>query len=149
MTRSRLHRGCAAVGAVVAALALPAAAHASKTQESIIEDETQMLESGPEAQARALDDAKALGAETIRANVLWRRYAPAPDDLQPPAGFDAGNPAAYPPGTWDMLGAMIAGAEARGLSVILTVTGAGPAWASRCQGSVAKRRTCRPNVPRT
>ena len=144
MTRSRLHRGCAAVGAVVAALALPAAAHASKTQESIIEDETQMLESGPEAQARALDDAKALGAETIRANVLWRRYAPAPDDLQPPVGFDAGNPAAYPPGTWDMLGAMIAGAEARGLSVILTVTGAGPAWASRCQGSVAKRRTCRP-----
>src|SRR3954447_1289900 len=144
MTRSRSRRGCAAVVAVVAAFALPAAAHASKTQESIIEDETQMLESGPEAQARALDDAKALGAETIRANVLWRRYAPAPDDLQPPAGFDAANPAAYPPGTWDMLGAMIAGAEARGLSVILTVTGAGPAWASRCQGSVAKRRTCRP-----
>src|SRR4051795_9585110 len=144
MTRSRSRRGCAAVVAVVAAFALPAAAHASKTQESIIEDETQMLECGPEAQARALDDAKALGAETIRANVLWRRYAPAPDDFQRPVGFDAGNPAAYAPGTWDMLGAMIAGAEARGLSVILTVTGAGPAWASRCQGSVAKRRTCRP-----
>jgi hypothetical protein len=144
MTRSRFHRGCAAVVAVVAAFALPAAAHASKTQESIIEDETQMLESGPEAQVRALDDAKALGADTIRANVLWRRYAPASEERTPPAGFDAANPAAYPPGTWDMLGAMIAGAEARGLSVILTVTGAGPAWASRCKGSIAKLHTCRP-----
>ena len=144
MTRSRFRRGCAAVVAVVGALALPAAAHASKTQESIIEDETQMLETGLDAQARALDDAKALGAETIRANVLWRRYAPTPDAPVAPAGFDAGNPAAYPPGTWDVLASMIAGAEARGLSVILTVTGAGPVWASRCNGSLAKRRTCRP-----
>ena len=92
MTRSRFRRGCAAVVAVVGALALPAAAHASKTQESIIEDETRMLETGLDAQVRALDDAKALGAETIRANVLWRRYAPTPDAPVAPAGFDAGNP---------------------------------------------------------
>jgi hypothetical protein len=144
MTRSRSRRACIAAVAVVGALALPAAAHASATQESIVEDEFQMLESGPEAQARALDDAKALGADTIRANVLWDRYAPTPSERTPPAGFDGANPAAYPPGTWDALTTLVVGAQARGLSIILTVTGAGPAWASRCGGSIAKRRTCRP-----
>jgi hypothetical protein len=145
MTRRRPRRGAAAALAVVGALALPAATHSSPTQESIVEDEYQMLELGPEARVRALDDAAALGADTIRVNVVWLRYAPANGDLQIPAGFDGGNPAAYPPGTWDPLLELVAGAEARGLSVIFTVTGAGPAWASRCGGSVDRRRTCRPD----
>ena len=33
-----------------------------------------MLESGPAVQAAALDEAKALGADVIRANVIWSRY---------------------------------------------------------------------------
>ncbi|HWT24303.1 MAG TPA: hypothetical protein VN213_12435, partial [Solirubrobacteraceae bacterium] len=144
MKRDRLRRATAAAAAVVGVLALPAAAHSAPAQESIVEDELHMLESGPEARVRALDDARALGADTIRANVLWGRLAPASGDRQMPAGFDGANPAAYPPGTWDALTELVAGAEARGLSVILTVTGAGPAWASRCRGSIAKLRTCRP-----
>jgi hypothetical protein len=103
-----------------------------------------MLELGPAVRAAALDDAKALGADAIRVNVIWARYAPSPDATTPPAGFDAANPAAYPPGTWDALAELVAGAQGRGLSVLLTVTGGGPAWASRCRGSVARRRTCRP-----
>ena len=145
MTTSRRRRAFAAALAVVGALAaLPAAAPAARNQESIIEDELLMLHSGTEARAAALDDAVALGADTIRANVQWSRYAPATTSKQRPAGFDAANPAAYPPGTWDSLADLVAGAEARGLSVLLTVTGSGPAWASRCRGSVVKLQTCRP-----
>jgi hypothetical protein len=144
MTTSRRRRACAAALAVVGALALPAAATAAPNQESIIEDELRMLHSGPEARAAALDDAVALGADTIRANVQWARHAPAATSKQRPEGFDGANPAAYPPGTWDQVADLVAGAEARGLSVLLTVTGSGPAWASRCSGSVVKRQTCRP-----
>ena len=144
MTTSRRRRACAAALAVVGAFALPAAATAAPNQESIIEDELRMLHSGPEARAAALDDAVALGADTIRANVQWARYAPAATSTERPAGFDGANPAAYPPGSWDALTELIAGAEARGMSVLLTVTGSGPAWASRCGGSIVKRQTCRP-----
>ena len=144
MTTSRRRRACAAALAVVGALALPAAATAAPNQESIIEDELRMLHSGSEARVAALDDAVALGADTIRVNVQWARYAPAATSTERPAGFDGANPAAYPPGTWDVLADLIAGAEVRGMSVLLTVTGSGPAWASRCGGSIVKRQTCRP-----
>ena len=44
-----------------------------------------------------------------------------------------------------MLDALVAGAQARGLQVLLTPTGPIPAWASRCGGSVAARRVCKPD----
>ena len=39
----------------------------------------------------------------------------------------------------------MAGAQARGLQVLLTPTGPIPAWASRCGGSLANRRVCKPD----
>ena len=94
-----------------------------------------MLESGPAVQAQALDEAKALGADVIRANVIWSRFAPSPTSKKKPKGFDGKNPAAYPAGAFDMLDAFVAGAQARGMQVLLTPTGPIPAWASRCGGS--------------
>ena len=44
-----------------------------------------------------------------------------------------------------MLDSFVAGAQARGLEVLLTATGPIPAWASRCKGSVATLRTCKPD----
>src|SRR4051795_7937628 len=94
-TRRRRARRWFAVAAL-ACFALPCApALAAPDQLSLIEDETLMLERGPEAQASALDEAKALGADVIRANVLWARYAPSPTSTKRPKGFDGKNPAAY------------------------------------------------------
>lgn len=139
-------RRAGGVLAVAAAGVLLAAgpAHASSTQLSVIEDEHQMLELGPAVQAAALDDAAALGADVVRANVIWARYAPSPNSKKKPKGFDGKDPNAY--GTaLAPVDQLVAAAQARGLQVLLTATGPIPAWASRCGGSVATRHTCKPD----
>jgi hypothetical protein len=144
MMETSLRRAGRVLAAAAAGVLLAAApAQASSTQVSVIEDEHQMLELGPGAQTNALDDAVALGADVVRANVIWGRYAPSPNSKRKPKGFDGKNPNAYPGlGTVDQL---VQGAQARGLQVLLTATGPIPAWASRCGGSVATRRTCKPD----
>jgi Cellulase (glycosyl hydrolase family 5) len=147
MSQTRRRRTARVVTAAVVALAaLPAAsAQASKTQQSIIQDEHQMLELGPAVQARALDDAANLGADIIRVNVAWSRYAPSPKSKKRPKKFNGSNPAAYAQRKFAMLDSLIAGAQQRGMQVMLTPTGTIPAWASRCGGSVKARSTCKPS----
>src|SRR3954453_7690458 len=144
-TRRRRARRLFAVAALACAALPTAPAVAPPDQQSLIEDEKLMLESGPAVQASALDEAKALGAAVIRANVTWARYAPKPRSTKKPKHFDAKNSAAYPAGAFGMLDAFVAGAQARGLGVVLTPTGPIPAWASRCKGSVKTRSTCKPD----
>jgi hypothetical protein len=134
------------VAAAACAAALPTApAVAAPDQLSLIEDEKLMLESGPVAQAQALDEAKALGADVIRANVIWARYAPNPTSRRKPRRFDGRDPADYPAGAFAMLDSFVTGAQARGMQVLLTPTGPIPSWASRCKGSLSVRRVCKPN----
>jgi hypothetical protein len=135
-SRRRARRFLAA--ATICAATLPtASALAAGDQQSLIEDEKLMLESGPTVQAQALDEAKSLGADVIRANVIWSRFAPSPTSKKKPKRFDGKNPAAYPAGVFGPLDGLVAGAQARGLQLLLTPTGPIPAWASRCGGSVA------------
>ena len=142
--RRRAARVVTAAAAVLAAL--PAAsAQASTSQQSIIQDEHQMLELGPAVQARALDDAANLGADIIRVNVTWSRFAPAPKSKKKPKHFNGAQPGAYPQKKFAMLDSLIAGAQQRGLQVLLTPTGPLPAWASRCGGSVKARAVCKPS----
>ena len=145
-TRRRRARRLFAVAALACAALPTAPALASQDQQSLIEDEKLMLESGPAVQASSLDEAKALGADVIRANVIWSRYAPSPTSTKKPKGFDGKNPAAYAPGVFGMLDSFVAGAQARGMNVVLTPTGPIPAWASGCKGSVKARSTCKPNA---
>jgi hypothetical protein len=145
MIQSRTRHAGRALLVAVACAVLPAApALASTDQFSVIEDEHQMLELGPAAQAAALDDTQALGADAIRANVIWARYAPSPNSKHRPKGFNGKDPNAYG-SAFAPLDALVAGAQARGLQVLLTPTGPIPAWASRCGGSIRNRHTCKPN----
>jgi hypothetical protein len=143
METSLRRAGRALAVGVAACVLLPSApAHASANQLSVIEDEHQMLELGPATADSALNDAVALGADVVRANVIWARYAPSPTSKRKPKSFHATDPNAYGFGPVDHL---VQGAQARGLQVLLTVTGPIPAWASRCGGSVKTRSTCRPD----
>ena len=121
-------------------LLAPAAAHADRTQRSVFQDDASLIFSGPEKRERTLDELGALGVDTVRLNVRWNRYAPSPTRKRKPS-FDAADPNAYPLGEVD---AVVSGAAARGMDVLITATGPGPAWASRCKGSYAKRRICNP-----
>src|SRR3954447_4453577 len=109
---------------MLAALAvMPAAAHASQSQESLFEDEVSLLYSGAERRDQTLDELRDLGVDVIRANVIWNRYAPSPRSKSKPS-FDASDPNAYPLGEVD---ALVAGAAARGMTVLLTPTAPAPA----------------------
>ncbi len=127
--------------AILAAVAaLPAAAAAAPR--SIVQDDATLLRSGDLARERALDELWALGADTVRVLVVWRDYAPSPLRTRRPA-FEATDPGAYPLGALD---ALAASARRRGLELLLTPTGPGPAWASPCRGlRVRERGTCRPD----
>jgi hypothetical protein len=114
--------------AVLAALALPAAAAASSTQESTFADDDLLVRGSPAAQARTLDTIKALGADRVRVSLIWRLVAPAATDAQKPAGFDGANPAAYPAGAWDRYDRLVQLAAQRGLAVAFDVTAPAPNW---------------------
>jgi hypothetical protein len=141
-TRRRARRLFAVAAACAALPATPAIA--APDQLSLIEDETFMLDRGPEVQAQTLDEAKALGADIIRVNVLWNRYAPSANSTKKPKGFNGRKPEAYG-ASFAMLDSLVAGAQARGLQVLLTPTAPIPVWASRCKGSAKTRKVCKPD----
>ncbi|HEY8865401.1 MAG TPA: hypothetical protein VIM22_00595, partial [Solirubrobacteraceae bacterium] len=56
----------------------PAPAHASVAQQSIVQDDQRLLNSGPAARDQTLDEIQSLGVDTVRAFVFWRSVAPTP-----------------------------------------------------------------------
>lgn len=132
----------------LAALALiPAApALAASTQESIFEDDYQVLQLGPDEQRRALDDFLALGADTVRSLVLWNQIAPEPGSFGRPKGFDGKDPASYDPARWDRYDDLVRGATQRGMGLLFSPSSPIPAWGSDCGGSAQKRKTCKPDA---
>jgi hypothetical protein len=112
----------------LAALALvPAAGHASPQQAMTFEAPNELLDDG--ARDQTLDEIKQFGVDHIRQLVYWTSYAPRPNSKRKPS-FDATDPAAYPPGTWDRLDRLMAAASARQIKVMLTLTGPVPKWAT-------------------
>ena len=137
-----------ALGAVCAGmlmLALAGQASANRTQETIVQDDRLLLSSGPAVRDHALDTIRALGADSIHTLVFWGRVAPGDSSNHKPRHFNAADPADYPPRAWDAYDDLVRGARGRGLQVLMTPTGAIPAWASRCHGSLALRQDCRPS----
>jgi hypothetical protein len=148
LTRARLGHALLAV----AAIAVPCcagSASANSTQESILQDDRVLYTQGPAAQARALDNMKALGVDTVHTLVHWRGLVPNPTDSRPLKGFRGDDPRAYPEDRWNPIDDVVRGAMARGMKVLLTPTGPGPDWAQGCTTSEARRYaagTCRPSA---
>ncbi|HEX8857331.1 MAG TPA: alpha-amylase family protein [Thermoleophilaceae bacterium] len=130
--------GAAAIGA----LASPA--HASRTQESVMQDDRLLIKSGSAVREQALNDMQSLGVDTVHSLAVWRDFAPNADSRTKPSGFDGSDPAAYPPTAWDALDDLVRTLHARGMSLILTPTGFTPSWAGSC-GSAHNRQVCGPN----
>jgi hypothetical protein len=142
MTQTRRRRAARVLAAAAVLAALPAAsAHASTNQRSIIQDDRHLLLMGSAVQAQYLNDAQALGADIVRANVAWAKFAPKPRSKKRPKHFNGANPKAYGK-RLAILDSLVSAAQARGLQVLLTPTGPGPKWASRC---AHKTSTCKPS----
>src|SRR3954452_8463802 len=125
-------------GALCLSLAAPASA--ARNQESIFEDEHQLLELGSFNTNRSLDDIHSLGADSIRSLVLWSRIAPR--GSRRPKGFNAGNPRAYSAALWDPYDDLVRGTAVRGMGLILSPSTPIPKWASRCKRG--NKSTCKP-----
>ena len=134
MTRLRFALLC---GALFLCAAAPASA--ARNQESIFEDEHQLLDLGPGAANNAMDDIKSLGADSVRSLVLWSRIAPR--GSRRPRGFKAADPRSVLAGGVGSLRRPRARDVGARVGLILSPSTPMPKWASRCKKKTA---TCKP-----
>jgi Cellulase (glycosyl hydrolase family 5) len=121
MSRSIRILLCAVAASV---LALPAAAHASSRQTMSFEAPRDLRD--PATREAALDEIRSLGVDALRIILYWQDVAPSPRSRIRPQ-FEATDPAGY---DWSAYDAAIEGARARGMRILLTVTGPVPRWAT-------------------
>jgi hypothetical protein len=131
MRMRRRHSLLLATMTVALGLLAAAPAGASRDQFTVL-DPTPSLLNGESAARRAdiLDRLQALGVDTVRIQVQWRFLAPSAESSTEPAGFDATDPADYPPRAFDVLDSVVRGAKERGMDVLLTPTSPVPDWAT-------------------
>lgn len=110
--------------ALLAVLSLPAAAPASRGQTVYFEAPRDLL--SPATRDQALAQLDGLGARALRIVLYWRTVAPSPASRRRPS-FDATDPGSYAWGPYD---ALVAAAARRGWSVLMTVSGPVPRWAT-------------------
>jgi len=102
----------------------PAAAQASRQQVAIFEEDLHLF-SDP---AVTLQELRHLGVEMVRVPVRWSWVAPDAKSFTRP-NFNAGDPNAYPSGSWSALDAIVLDAEADGIQVMLNPAAFAPLWA--------------------
>ncbi|HVW17215.1 MAG TPA: hypothetical protein VHB30_03095 [Solirubrobacteraceae bacterium] len=107
----------------VGALA-PVAAHASHTQATSFEAPRDLLD--PAQRETAFTDIAGFGVRSLRIVLYWKDVAPNPKGTSKPT-FDQADPSEY---DWSKYDPAIDEAAARGWSVILTVSGPVPYWAT-------------------
>ena len=108
--------------------AFPAAASASSSQSMTFEAPRELLD--PSTRERTLQEISELGVDRVRVLVYWRDFAPAATSKRRP-DFDAADPNAYPAGAWSRLDGLFDAAQARAITVQLTLTGPVPRWATK------------------
>jgi hypothetical protein len=108
----------------LALLALPAAADAARSQTVSFEAPRDLLDANH--REAALDEIQGLGVRALRVILYWRDVAPSPRRATPPAITET-DPAVY---DWAKYDALVDAARARGMRVLLTVSGPVPRWAT-------------------
>lgn len=116
------------IAALVALLALPSGASARTSQLTLYEAPRELLSDDAALRAQTFDEIEGFGVHSVRIVLYWHSVAPSADSATAPA-FDETDPNAYPGfGRYDRA---ISEARARGLRVLLTVSGPVPKWATR------------------
>ena len=141
----------AVVSLAVGLLGLATQAQASRSQESIFQDDRLLQNSGSAVQTQTLDELDKAGVKTIHAVVNWNSLAPSPTKASVPSGFVGTDPNAYSAARFATIDALVRGAQQRGMQVLLSPAGPAPEWAVGCT-SFEKRKygrekgTCKPRA---
>lgn len=120
-----MRRHIVLLAVLVAALLGPAgAAWASHAQVTSFEAPRDLLD--PATRDAALNDIASLGVHSLRVVVYWHDVAPAKNSRVKPK-FDPADPAGY---DWSRYDPVLDAAKARGWSVLMTLSGPVPRWAT-------------------
>lgn len=122
----RVRTLAALVATALCALATAQPALASHSQLVTFEAPPELLGSGDAVWVATLDELQSLGITALRMTVWWQSVAPAPDARTRPA-FDQTDAAAY---AWGAFGQLADEAHARGLKLLIAVSGPVPRWAT-------------------
>ena len=133
------------IAAILVLAAFPSLALASRTQESMFQDDPMLVYGTPEEMTSTLDTLQSFGVDRIRVSVFWRIVAPANDQLSKP-DFDATDPAQYPAENWERYDRLISAALARGILVNLNFTSPVPRWAASESPRADIQQTFGPNA---
>src|SRR5436305_11234102 len=98
---------------------------ASRYLQSMFQDDDKLVYTSTAGATATLDRLKRLGVDSIRVTMLWKAVAPQPTAATAPAGFHAGDPAAYPAINWAAYDRLAALARARGIAVLFNLTAPG------------------------
>ncbi|MFL5824601.1 MAG: hypothetical protein ACJ764_14305 [Solirubrobacteraceae bacterium] len=113
---------------VSAPLAFAVSGHRS-TQQSILQDDNQLLYSPPAHVVKTLHKLKALGVDVVKVSMVWRIIAPDATSTHKP-NFDATNPTAYPPGVWNRYDLLAETTHKLGMKLFLQFAAKDPVWAA-------------------
>jgi hypothetical protein len=93
----------------------------------LFEAPRELLSGDPGLRDATLDEIRSFGVRRLRIILYWNDVAPARDSKRVP-GFNERDPAAY---DWSRYDAAIGAARAKGFSILLTLSGPVPRWATR------------------
>ena len=110
---------------ILLALALAQPAGASRTQSLTFEAPRDLM--SPSSRADALAEIDSFGVRSLRVILTWQSVAPAADKAQRP-DFEPTDPASYDWGEYEPL---LAAIKERGWSVLMTISGPVPKWATQ------------------
>jgi hypothetical protein len=117
------------------------AAQAKTSQFTLFEAPRELLSSDDALREETLGEIQGMGVSYLRVTLLWRSVAPSSGSSTPPAGFDDAGQDGY---IWDRYDRVINEATARGMKVLVTISGPIPKWASANHRSY----TYKPSVTR-
>jgi hypothetical protein len=116
--------------------AFPGVARARQSQYTMFEAPTELLSDDAALRGRTFDEIRGFGVNRLRVVLYWHNVAPAADDPGVPR-FDETDPNGYPGfARYDRL---VAEARARGMRILLTVSGPVPRWATRDRDDTVTR----------
>src|SRR4051812_12018396 len=128
-----LRRTLALIAMLVSLTAYAASpAQASKTQESIVQDDRMLLNYGAGVQEGALRDLESLGVNTVHVDISWKSLAPSANSAKPPKGKDLSDPQTYQANRWAILDLLVRRAPLHHINVLLTPTAPAPKWGTSC-----------------
>jgi hypothetical protein len=129
MIKQSLRLLACALLATLAALLAPAAASASTTQLSLLQDDREFLGQTGEDLDAAANELENLGVDILRTNVNFNKVYRTPRDRKKPSDFVTNDPtnSHY---DWGAIDRLVSLAKANNVRVLMTITGPGPFFSS-------------------